>query len=72
MLAHVHTILTQAQGSKGSGFVARILILLEELDVYLVSYNVENFYYLARATLVKDERHIDHFDQIFSLYFRGI
>jgi uncharacterized protein with von Willebrand factor type A (vWA) domain len=33
---------------------------------------VEGFYYLARAALVKDERHIDRFDQVFSHCFRGV
>ncbi len=48
------------------------LTLLESLDADLVSYDVEGFYYLARATLVKDERHIDRFDQVFSHYFKGV
>lgn len=48
------------------------LTLLESLEADLVSYDVEGFYYLARATLVKDERHIDRFDQVFSHYFKGV
>ncbi len=48
------------------------LSLLEGLDADLVTYDVEGFYYLARAVLVKDERHIDRFDRIFSQYFRGV
>ena len=35
------------------------LSLLEGMEAQLVDYDVEGFYYLARATLVKDERHID-------------
>ncbi len=48
------------------------LTLLEGMEAGLATYDVEAFYYLARATLVKDERHIDRFDQVFSHVFKGI
>ncbi|VVT34862.1 VWA domain-containing protein [Hoeflea sp. EC-HK425] len=48
------------------------LTLMEGLEAGLSRYDVEGFYYLARAALVKDERHIDRFDQVFSHYFRGV
>ena len=48
------------------------LSLLEALKADLVTYDVEGFYYLARATLVKDERHLDRFDQVFSHVFKGL
>lgn len=48
------------------------LTLLEGLDAGLVTYDVEGFYYLARATLVKDERHMDRFDQVFGHVFKGL
>jgi len=48
------------------------LALLEGLEAGLVTYDVEGFYYLARSTLVKDERHIDRFDQVFSHVFKGV
>ncbi|MCC0037679.1 MAG: VWA domain-containing protein [Brucellaceae bacterium] len=48
------------------------LTLLEGMDADLVTYDVEGFYYLARTTLVKDERHIDRFDQVFSHVFKGV
>ncbi len=35
-------------------------------------YKIEDFYYLSRATLVKDEKHYDKFDKAFSAYFKGI
>jgi uncharacterized protein with von Willebrand factor type A (vWA) domain len=35
-------------------------------------YKVEDFYYLSRATLVKDEKHYDKFDRAFSAYFKGV
>ena len=48
------------------------LTLLEGLEAGLVDYDVEGFYYLARSALVKDERHIDRFDQVFAHVFRGV
>ena len=48
------------------------LTLLEGMDADLVTYDVEGFYYLARTALVKDERHIDRFDQVFSHVFKGV
>ena len=33
---------------------------------------VDQFYWLARAVLVKDERHFDRYDQVFAAHFRGI
>ncbi|HEY5818962.1 MAG TPA: VWA domain-containing protein [Mesorhizobium sp.] len=48
------------------------LTLLEGMEADLVTYDVEGFYYLARSTLVKDERHIDRFDQVFSHVFKGV
>ncbi len=34
--------------------------------------DVEQFYYLARASLVKDERHLDRFDRVFAQVFKGL
>ncbi len=48
------------------------LALLEGLDHDLASRNVETFYYLARTILVKDERYLDRFDQVFGHVFKGI
>ncbi len=48
------------------------LTLLEGMDADLVTYDIEAFYNLARTTLVKDERHIDRFDQVFAHCFRGV
>jgi uncharacterized protein with von Willebrand factor type A (vWA) domain len=48
------------------------LDLLSAMDRGIAAYNVEDFYYLSRALLVKDERHIDKFDQVFGHVFRGL
>ena len=48
------------------------LMLMEALEADLADRRVENFYYLSRATLVKDERHLDKFDQVFGHVFKGL
>ncbi len=48
------------------------LTFLEAMATGLVTYDPEGFYYLARTTLVKDERHIDRFDQAFARAFKGL
>ena len=35
-------------------------------------FKIEDFYFLSRATLVKDEKHYDKFDRAFSAYFHGV
>lgn len=48
------------------------LALLEALDADVVQQSPEEFYYLARTTLVKDEALLDRFDQVFGKVFKGI
>lgn len=48
------------------------LTLLEGLERGLPDRSVENFYYLSRTSLVKDERHLDKFDRVFGEIFKGI
>ena len=48
------------------------LTFLEAMSANLVTYDIEGFYYLARAAMVKDERMIDRFDQAFAASFEGL
>ncbi|MEM7709256.1 MAG: VWA domain-containing protein [Pseudomonadota bacterium] len=48
------------------------LAFLEALVADIVIYDPEGFYHLARAVLVKDERHIDRFDRAFAATFGGL
>ena len=48
------------------------LTLLEAMDARVVHYSVDDFYYLSRASLVKDERNLDRFDQVFGHVFKGL
>ncbi len=45
---------------------------LEALNVGLARFDAEGFYYLARTTMVKDEKHIDRFDRAFAAAFKGL
>ena len=49
-----------------------LLDLLGALEKQLVYANIDDFYYLSRAILVKDEKHYDKFDKAFDVYFKGI
>ncbi len=48
------------------------LAFLDGMAAGLATYDVEAFYYLARVSMVKDERNIDKFDQAFSAAFKGL
>jgi len=48
------------------------LLLLEALDREVIERTPEDFYYLARATYVKDEGLLDRFDQVFGRVFKGL
>lgn len=48
------------------------LTLMEAMDADLASRKVEDFYYLSRSALVKDERNLDKFDRVFGHVFKGI
>ncbi len=48
------------------------LTLMEALSAGLAERRVEDFYYLARAALVKDERNLDKFDRVFGHVFKGL
>jgi uncharacterized protein with von Willebrand factor type A (vWA) domain len=48
------------------------LAFLEGVSAGLVTYDVDGFYYLARAAMVKDERHLDRFDRAFAHTFGGL
>ena len=59
---------------KNDGFPVTLkeyLTFLEALDRDVIGYDSTDFYYLARCVMVKDERHLDRFDMLFSAYFRG-
>jgi len=52
--------------------VREYLTLMEGMEKNVASYKIEDFYYFARAALVKDERNLDKFDRVFGTVFKGI
>jgi uncharacterized protein with von Willebrand factor type A (vWA) domain len=52
--------------------ITELLTLLESMRRGVASQSVDDFYYLARACLVKDEALFDRFDKIFAAHFNGI
>jgi uncharacterized protein with von Willebrand factor type A (vWA) domain len=48
------------------------LTLLEGVQQRVALFDIEEFYFLSRTTLVKDERHLDRFDRVFGHVFKGI
>ncbi|OAN71367.1 VWA domain-containing protein [Sulfitobacter sp. EhC04] len=48
------------------------LAFLDGMAAGIATYDVEAFYYLARVSMVKDERNIDKFDQAFAAAFKGL
>jgi len=52
--------------------ITELLTLLEAMRKGVAGHSVDDFYYLSRACLVKDESQLDRFDRIFAAYFNGI
>jgi uncharacterized protein with von Willebrand factor type A (vWA) domain len=52
--------------------IKEFLTLLEALQRQVIAPSLDEFYYLARLTLVKDEAHFDKFDRAFGAFFKGI
>ena len=62
----------QLKDAKVPVSIKEFLTLLEALDKRVISGSLDDFYYLARTCLVKDEKHFDKFDKAFGSYFKGI
>ena len=60
----------KANGLKPS--IGEFLSLLAALKAQVIDSSVDQFYVLAKATLVKDESHFDRFDLAFKAYFDGV
>jgi uncharacterized protein len=66
------TFFLELKAAKVPVTLMEYLTLLEAMDTDVAGGRVENFYYLSRASLVKDERHLDKFDQVFGHVFKGL
>ena len=52
--------------------IKEYLALMEGMEKHVADYSIDDFYYLARAILVKDERNLDKFDKVFGHVFKGL
>src|SRR5579864_4975630 len=62
----------ELRAAKVPASLREFLTLLEAMREGVARFNVDEFYFLARAALVKDERHLDRFDRVFGHCFNGI
>ena len=63
---------TELREAKVPVTLKEYLVLMEALDKAVIDRSVEDFYYLSRATLVKDEKNLDKFDRVFGHVFKGL
>jgi hypothetical protein len=63
---------TELRGAKVPVTLKEYLMLMEALDRDVIDHTVEDFYYLSRAALVKDEKNLDKFDRVFGHVFKGL
>ena len=66
------TFLEELRAAKIPASMKEHLMMLEALQGDVIDYSITDFYYLARATYVKDEGLLDRFDQVFHKVFKGI
>src|SRR5262245_64265595 len=52
--------------------IKEYLALMEAMDQHVADYSVDDFYYLSRSILVKDERNLDKFDKVVGQVFKGL
>jgi uncharacterized protein with von Willebrand factor type A (vWA) domain len=65
-------LFTQLRAAKVPVTLREYLTLLEAMERDLAEKRVEDFYFLARTCLVKDERNLDRFDRVFAQVFKGV
>lgn len=63
---------TELRDAKLPVSITEYLTLLRAVRYGVAGGSVDDFYYLSRATLVKDERHLDRFDRVFGHVFQGM
>ncbi|MGE5268307.1 MAG: vWA domain-containing protein [Thiohalocapsa sp.] len=62
----------ELRAAKVPASLREFLTLLEAMRAGVAGFDIDEFYFLARAALVKDERHLDRFDRVFGKCFNGI
>ena len=67
-----HAFFSELRSAGVPATIKEYLMLLDALKHDLAGRNVEDFYYLSRSALVKDEKNLDKFDRVFGHVFKGI
>jgi len=62
----------ELRAAKVPASLREFLTLLEGMQQRVALFDIDEFYFLSRTTLVKDERHLDRFDRVFGHVFKGI
>jgi uncharacterized protein len=63
---------TELREAKVPVTLKEYLVLMEAMDKEIIDRSVDDFYYLSRSALVKDEKNLDKFDQVFGHVFKGL
>src|ERR1043166_3033801 len=66
------SFLLELRAAKVPASLREFLSLLEAMRLGVARFDIDEFYFLARTALVKDERHLDRFDRVFGHCFNGI
>src|SRR3954462_116381 len=62
----------ELRAAKVPASLREFLTLMEAMREGVARFDIDEFYFLARTALVKDERHLDRFDLVFGHCFKGI
>ena len=64
-------LFTELRSAKVPVSLREYLLLMEAMDKHVIGLSVDDFYYLSRSALVKDEKNLDKFDRVFGHVFKG-
>src|SRR6202035_4832069 len=62
----------ELRAAKVPASLREYLTLMEAMRGGVADYDIDDFYFLSRAALVKDERYLDRFDRVFGQCFKGL
>src|SRR5215469_9976960 len=65
-------LFTELREAKAPVTLKEYLALMEAMDRGVISRSVDEFYFLSRAILIKDEKNLDKFDRVFAHVFKGL
>ncbi|HWB50130.1 MAG TPA: VWA domain-containing protein [Stellaceae bacterium] len=66
------TFFLELRAAKVPASLREYLTLMEAMREGVAAFDIDEFYFLSRAALVKDERYLDRFDRVFGQCFKGL